>query len=112
MALPLTNSHHFFSGAKVATWSFVRTCDHLPVSDVQEATLYHSARFARVPQSGLTPNLWNGGGVMGRFSRLVEKLLSSTRRESDWGSCPPWVLMNSGQMLPLFSHLTEGWTHI
>lgn len=47
VALPLTSSHHFFSGAKVATWSFVRTCDHLPVSDVQRAMLYHSARFAQ-----------------------------------------------------------------
>lgn len=50
--------------------------------------------------------------VIGLFSRLEEKLLSSTRRESDWGPRPPWVLMNSGQMLPMFSHLTEGWTHI
>ena len=50
--------------------------------------------------------------VTGLFSRLEEKLLSSTRRESDWGPRLPWVLMNSGQMLPLFSHLTEGWTHI
>lgn len=81
--------------------------------------LYHSARLARVPQSSQRTcgiEAMRGGGgegmVTGLFSRLEEKLLSSTRRESDWGPRLPWVLMNSGQMLPLFSHLTEGWTHI
>ena len=98
----------------------MRTCDHLPLSVMLKrlccTTVPVSPGYPRAHSEPVEYKPCGAevgeGMVIGLFSRLEEKLLSSTRRESDWGPRPPWVLMNSGQMLPLFSHLTEGWTHI